>query len=415
MAPRNAGTATNHSTGCVTHVAADPAAIDRLAASVPGRSTDATVTGAVTVGDASGSSSAHTGASTTSVSTSAPRYDTSARTGIVGFVLAAAAGLVLATTVPLDVVVLGILVVGAVHVALEVRYVYGRHPTILSGPLLVAANGVLVAIVAMRLVAGTSPSTARLEVLLLAGLVVAAALTRATPTGPTPTSATPTSAPARRRWVVVAAVVVGAAVALAVPGSWFVVQAHLHNLIPLAFLWLWAAEISDPVRRRRFRTVCVGWAIVIPAVVLLGALDPLLGSGGSAAATDLAEGAAVTKGIAPASLGATWGTRLLAAFAFAQVLHYATWCWFFPRHAPDATAAFEARLVGRHLRGLRLPILAAAAPAGVLVLALAEYRQGRTTYLSFASYHAYLEYPVLVAVAAGALATGTTPGKEPTT
>ena len=404
MAPRNAGTATNHSTGCVTNVAADPAATERTAAVAPGRSTAAAVTGAVAVGEASGSSSAHTGASTTSVSTSASRYDTSASSGIVGFVLAAALALVLATTVPLDVVVLGILVVGALHVALEVRYVYGRHPTILSGPLLVAANGVLVAIVAMRLVAGTSPSTARLEVLLLAGLVVAAALTRSTP-----------SAPARRQWAVVAAVAGGAAVALAVPGSWFVVQAHLHNLIPLAFLWLWAAEIGDPVRRRRFRTVCVGWAIVIPAVVLLGALDPLLGSGGSAAATDLAEGAAVTKGIAPASLGATWGPRLLAAFAFAQVLHYATWCWFFPRHAPDATEAFEARPVGRHLRGLRLPILAAVATVGVMVLALAEYRQGRTTYLSIASYHAYLEYPVLVAVAAGALATGTTPGKEPTT
>lgn len=403
MAPRNAGTATNHSTGCVTNVAADPAATDRNAVRAPGRSTDAAVIGVPDAATASGSSSAHTGASTTSVSSIASRYDTSAATGIVGFVLAAAVALVLATTVPLDVVVLGILVVGAVHVALEVRYVYGRHPTILSGPLLVAANGVLVAIVAMRLVAGTSPSTARLEVLLLAGLVVAAALTRPAGAGPS----------ARRRWVVVAAVVAGAAVAMAVPGSWFVVQAHLHNLIPLAFLWLWAAEIGDPTRRRRFRAVCVGWALVIPAVVLLGALDPVLGSGGSDAATSLAEGAAVTKGIAPPGLGSTWGARLLAAFAFAQVLHYATWCWFFPRHAPDATAAFEARPVGHHLRGLRLPLLAAVATVGVLVLALAEYRQGRTTYLSFASYHAYLEYPVLVAVAAGALATGAAPGKEP--
>ncbi len=317
--------------------------------------------------------------------------------------LAAAVALVLATTVPLDVVVLGILLVGAVHVALEVRYVYGRHPTILSGPLLVAANGVLVAIVAMRLVSGTSPGTARIEVVLLAGLVVAAAWSRPT-TGGTP---------ARRQWLVLAVVAAGAAVALAVPGSWFVVQAHLHNLIPLAFLWLWAADISDPVRRRRFRAVCVGWALIVPAAVLLGALDPVLGSGGSAAATNLAEGAAVTKGIAPATLGTTWAPRLLAAFAFAQVLHYATWCWFFPRHAPDATAAFEARPTGRHLRGLRLPILAAVATVGVLVLALAEYRQGRTTYLSFASYHAYLEYPVLVAVAAGALATGASPEKEP--
>lgn len=386
MALRSAGTATNHSTGWVTTVASDPTAAARPASLAGGGQRS---------GDPSGASAAQTGASTTSVSTRADQYATSATSGVVGFAIATVVALALATTVPVDVVVFGILLVGALHVAMEVRYVVGRHRTILAGPLFVAANGVLLAIVAMRLVSGTSPATARLEVVLLAGLLVAAALTRGGST--------------TRRGLVVGAVAAAAAVALAVPGSWFLVQAHLHNLIPLAFLWLWAAEVADPVRRRRFRGACVAWAIVVPALLLVGALDGVLAGGpleaGSAAATDLAGTAGVAKGVAPDSLGATWVPRLLAAFAFAQVLHYVTWCWFFPRHAPDATAEFEATPIGHRLRGGRLPLLALAATGAIVVLALAEYRQGRTTYLSLASYHAYLEYPVLVAVAAGALAT----------
>jgi hypothetical protein len=38
----------------------------------------------------------------------------------------------------------------------------------------------------------------------------------------------------------------------------------------------------------------------------------------------------------------------------------------------------------------------------VIGLALVEYRQGRTFYTALGAYHAYLEFPVLVALLAGA-------------
>ncbi len=90
------------------------------------------------------------------------------------------------------------------------------------------------------------------------------------------------------------------------------------------------------------------------------------------------------------------GLRLLVVFAFLQTMHYFVWVAFLPRYAPEAARAFEARapwLTGRRVWAL------GAGLGGVLAFLFAiDYASGKALYAAFASYHAYLEFPVLLAV-----------------
>jgi hypothetical protein len=83
------------------------------------------------------------------------------------------------------------------------------------------------------------------------------------------------------------------------------------------------------------------------------------------------------------------------------VLHYVTWCWHIPRTTPAATAVFETTPVGTHLRGWRFGVLVLALTALIITLALIDYVAGRNAYTSLASYHAYLEYPILLLLLLG--------------
>jgi hypothetical protein len=68
---------------------------------------------------------------------------------------------------------------------------------------------------------------------------------------------------------------------------------------------------------------------------------------------------------APPALVADMGMRFLAVFAFMQTMHYVVWVAVLPRYAPEAAARFA---------------------------------QGKAIYAAGASYHAYLEFPVLLAL-----------------
>jgi hypothetical protein len=90
------------------------------------------------------------------------------------------------------------------------------------------------------------------------------------------------------------------------------------------------------------------------------------------------------------------GVRFLVVFAFLQTMHYFVWVAFLPRYAPGAARAFEDR--APWLAGRRAWALGAGLGGVLAVLFAIDYASGKALYAAFASYHAYLEFPVLLAV-----------------
>jgi hypothetical protein len=91
--------------------------------------------------------------------------------------------------------------------------------------------------------------------------------------------------------------------------------------------------------------------------------------------------------------------RFLAVFAFLQTMHYVVWVWFMPRHVPEASPSFEQRLPGFTKRTVWL--FGAIGTALLAVVLASDYASGKTAYSSVATYHAYLEFPVLLALILG--------------
>ncbi|WP_433053631.1 hypothetical protein [Dactylosporangium sp. CS-033363] len=279
--------------------------------------------------------------------------------------LAATAALGLALRSPLVVTVGGLIAFGALHNVLELRYVAGRFSSLLTGRFLAVLLGLITAIVLCRLAALVVGNPARYAEIVIGYGVLAAACVHGL-----------------RGWRLAAAlftVFVALAGSLTFSQYHFVILAHLHNLVPLFFLWEWAGRLRRP---GLFRWTQVAWILVVPVLVLLGAFDFALSSSGAFARF----------GIAPPGSNELIGTRFLVVFAFLQTMHYFVWVYFLPRYAPEAPKF----LLGRRawLLGLGL--------AALLAIPFAiDFASGRALYAAFASYHAYLEFPVLLAAVAG--------------
>ncbi|GIH07252.1 hypothetical protein Rhe02_53190 [Rhizocola hellebori] len=278
-----------------------------------------------------------------------------------GMAAAATVALAAALRAPLAATVAGFVVFGALHNVLELRYVLGRFAQVLTGRFLGVLVGLVTIIALCRLLA-----LPRTEILVGYALLAAASLWCL-----------------KHRPLLLAAAIVLLAVAaagsLAWPAHHFVVFTHLHNIVPLFFVWEWS-------RSPAVRAVCVGWVLVIPAALLAGAADSLIRVDGpvkfSPAATPLLDG--------------QMAARLLAVFAFLQTMHYVVWVWLLPRYAPSATRRFEERVPA--LTGWRAWALGAIAACALALILLADYSTGRGVYASLATYHAYLEFPVLLAL-----------------
>ena len=90
------------------------------------------------------------------------------------------------------------------------------------------------------------------------------------------------------------------------------------------------------------------------------------------------------------------GLRFLVMFAFMQTMHYVVWVGFLPRFAPDADRGLRrARALAAGRRAWPVGLVGGAFLA---VLFLSDYFQGRALYGALATYHAYLEFPVLLAL-----------------
>ncbi|GHJ47476.1 hypothetical protein Cs7R123_48180 [Catellatospora sp. TT07R-123] len=305
------------------------------------------------------------------VAVAAPARDRSAAS--VGLACCALLALAAALRAPLAAMVFGLMAFGVLHNVLELRYVAGRFAGVLRGPLLAWSAAVVTGIAVCRLL------TLRTPEILLGYAVLAVGVVYAVP----------------RRWLppALGGLAAAAAVSLRWPAYHFVVLAHLHNVVPLFFLWEWSRRLPGRARTV-FRAVQLGWVLVVPALLLSGLLDGLLVSGGAAVTAFAGSPAALSAPVVPP--GTEIGLRFLAVFAFLQAMHYVVWLGFLPWQAPEAVAAFEARVPW--LRGWRPWAFGLGAAAVLGVLFTADYLQGRAFYQAFASYHAYLEFPVLLAL-----------------
>lgn len=293
-----------------------------------------------------------------------------------GFTGCAALALTVALRAPLATTVLGLLAFGVLHNVLELRYVTGRFAGVLRGRLLWSLIALVSGIVVCRLFALRLP-----EILLAYGVLLLGVRY---------------AVPRKWFWPATAGLAVAAAVSLTWPAYHFVVLAHLHNVVPLFFLWEWSRRLTGAARTT-FRLVQLGWVLLVPALVLIGLFDSLIRNGASALVAFAGDPALVAAPVTPPGL--TAGLRFLVVFAFLQAMHYVVWVGFLPRYAPDAAAAFEARVPW--LRGWWAWALGVGAAAVLGVLFGIDYAQGRSLYQAFASYHAYLEFPVLLALLFG--------------
>lgn len=305
---------------------------------------------------------------------------------MVGVVGTAVVALGLAVRAPLPVTVLGLIIFGVLHNVLEIRYVAGRFAQIMTGRFLALLLILITGVVVCRIAAGYVGSPARYAEIMIGYLILAYGCRYGL-----------------RGWRLAAAwaVLVAAAVlSLRWPGFHFVVLTHLHNLVPLFFLWEWATRLPNRGQRLGFRLTQLGWTVAVPIAIGLGAVDQLVRFSPGVVERFVGTGAAVVAGSAPPDSSVIIGTRFLVIFAFMQTMHYVVWVGFLPRFAPEAAASFERRVPW--LRGWRAWAFGLAGGAVLAVLFWSDYSQGRALYGALASYHAYLEFPVLLALILGA-------------
>ena len=295
---------------------------------------------------------------------------------------AAALSLAVALRAPLTLTVLGLLLFGVLHNVLEIRYVAGRFAAVLTGRFLALLLALTSGIALCRLTAQWWPAPARLAEVAIGYLILAAGCWIGL----------------RGWWRLVGCAILGVAgyASFSYPAYHFVVLTHLHNLVPLIFLWDWASRIPQPRARLAFRLTQLLWIIVLPLIILAGGLDRWISATPGAAARFVGDGSRLIAAAAPPEAAATIGVRFLVVFALLQTMHYVVWVGFLPRYAPEAAAAFDARVPW--LRGRRAWIVGIVAGSFFAVLFLSDYFAERALYGALATYHAYLEFPVLLAL-----------------
>ncbi len=152
-----------------------------------------------------------------------------ARLLITGMLAVAGVSLALATRAPLTVTVLGLILFGVLHNILEIRYVAGRFASLLTGRFLILLLILTTGIALCRLSAQFWPDVARYAEIGIGYLILLAGCRIGL----------------RGGWLVVAVAVLAVAAigSFSYPAYHFVVLTHLHNLVPLIFLWDWARRI----------------------------------------------------------------------------------------------------------------------------------------------------------------------------
>lgn len=290
---------------------------------------------------------------------------------------------------PLATFVLLLGVFGLAHVLAELRYVDGRFTSRLSQTLwrTILAGVTLIAVVRAGQVAGLLPSLTAIAIEALVGLALAVLA----------------AVQAERHSIAIGAgVALFAGLVLLSPFHALILVALLHNLTPLAFI----AE-ARPASQRR--ALLLGLSVpffVVPLLLATGwprllladlGLGPILWYPPEAGAIERQLGAFLPPEFwrGPAALD------LFAGAVFAQMMHYTAVILVLPR---VAALAPEAPRPAVPWPSAALFWTGVAAASGALVLLYAvDYGLARGLYGLFAAVHSWLEVPLLVLLAAGAL------------
>lgn len=289
----------------------------------------------------------------------------------------------LALMLPLATTVFALILFGVLHNYFEIRYVLGRFDRLLVGRLGVAILLALTAIVLIRLLAAASirgPLEIAAAYALLA-VVLAMRLRHA-----------------RAALVISGAVLlVALGLSLTFPSQHFVAITHLHNVLPLVFLWEWTARGAGLPQTRAFRALHLTWAVLLPALILAGALDGLSLPDHTPASAIVGDVEAFVRTMVPPGSDSLLAARLLTVFALLQLMHYYVWCRFFPAVGTEETARFDGTMTEFGLpRGRALTLAVVGLAGATVVLLTTDFWLGRSLYGALAGYHAYLEYALLV-------------------
>jgi hypothetical protein len=293
--------------------------------------------------------------------------------------LHATAAFALAVVAPSFLIAVTPLVLGVPHLAADVRHLLLRRAW--SHRWLMASVGFSAVLVAARLAveagARLAPSLAVEQGIAAAWVMLGAAMGLQ-------------AGPSRRGWVVLAATLGLAALAVGAPRTFRMLLLHGHNLIAVA-LWL-------TLFRRGGRLI---W--IPAAMMLVGAL--VLASGWFLTWT-IAHGCLAVAGLHLLA-AADWlapglpdraALGLTVSFAFLQTVHYLIWLVAIPAGDRPGDGGRTWRVAWRALvrdfgpTGVAIVVALAAAVAVSGLLAMAPTRR---LFLSLASFHAWLELAVL--------------------
>jgi hypothetical protein len=279
--------------------------------------------------------------------------------------------LVICLIAPADVGALGILMLGPLHIAQELRRVIHCEPRLLSirwaGPTIAAA-----AICAFNRLLGVPIYVEIAIVALLSVFVIARLLAQQVHASH-----------------IISGLLLAALVILSWRTSlwWFVVLSNLHNLLPLG------VALRSLKRWRGFSLMCTYLSLL--TLIAVGTFDSVLTRGFNNPLTSFGNQfvmSAAARLVTPPGLAGVWPMRWLALFLVAQLVHYALWCGLLQRaHQPGspdvAEDSFRPFLIG-----------AAALSVGLLALAVSMPGASRYLYTSVAIFHVVVEIPTIPAL-----------------
>lgn len=309
--------------------------------------------------------------------------------------VAAMATAAVVVAVPLLVYAATLALFGFAHVVVELCYVRDRFAARISARLWIVWSALLLALVALRSlgVAGIALPFPRIaaELAVLAALLVATSL-----------------ALARERRVagVLAAATLAALLFVVHPAATLAFLAFVHNLTPLGFL----AERWRGAERVRALLLAAIAFVAVPCWIGFGGAECLLTQFGVAGAQDPIHSGGAFLGIGepmdhyhaflPTEWHAvSWAPRLFAVAVYLQCAHYFVVLHVLPQMAGKSSliSNLRFRFAARAALGAAVVIGAA-----LLVRFAQSFADGRSLYGIAAAVHAFIEWPLFLAVALGA-------------